>query len=248
MNDQEFKRYQRQIMVPEVAEAGQEQLLKAKVLVIGCGGLGASVSLFLAGAGVGQIVVADGDTVEDSNLQRQIIYRQADIGINKAKATLEQIKAFNPLTKVRAVQKFLEAEQLKLEVMMADVVLDCSDNFPTRQAVNKACVETKTALISGSAIGWVGQLMSFDFKHQQTPCYRCAVPHQDNSAGLKCSESGVIGPVVGSMGNMQALEAIKYLTQNKNFKPNYLNLFDGQYLSWQKFKISTDSSCPVCQA
>ncbi|MGB2078925.1 MAG: HesA/MoeB/ThiF family protein, partial [Vibrio sp.] len=212
MNDQEFKRYQRQIMVPEVGESGQEELLKAKVLVVGCGGLGSSVALYLAGAGIGQIVLADGDTVDSSNLQRQVIYREGDLGSNKAQASAAQIKALNPMIKVRAVNRFIESEQLKLEVMMSDLVLDCTDNFPTRQAVNRACVETKTPLISGSAIGWVGQLMSFDFRQSSTPCYRCAVPQEDNSAGLKCSESGVIGPVVGTLGNMQAMEAIKYLT------------------------------------
>ncbi|MFV0574261.1 MAG: HesA/MoeB/ThiF family protein [Vibrio sp.] len=246
MNDQQFQRYQRQIMVPEVSESGQDKLIGSKVLLVGCGGLGSAAALYLAGAGIGSIVVADGDAVESSNLQRQVIYRESDVGKNKAQAMAEQLKQLNTHCKVRAVSSYLEGAQLNLEVMLADVVLDCSDNFPTRQAVNKACHDGKTTLISGSAIGWVGQLMTFDFKEQSSPCYHCAVPYQDNSAGLKCSESGVIGPVVGSLGNLQALEAIKYLTQNPKLKPATLNLFDGQTLSWQKFNIAKDNNCPVC--
>lgn len=246
MNDQQFQRYQRQIMVPEISEAGQEQLIGSKVLLVGCGGLGSAAALYLAGAGVGSLVVADGDEVDSSNLQRQVIYRESDIGRNKAVATADQLKQLNPNCSIRTVQTFLEEAQLNLEVMLADVVLDCSDNFPTRQAVNKACHNGKTPLISGSAIGWVGQLMSFDFKKHPSPCYRCAVPYEDNSAGLKCSESGVIGPVVGSLGNLQALEAIKYLTNNEKLKPASLNLFDGQTLSWQVFNIAKDHTCPVC--
>lgn len=246
MNDQQFQRYQRQIMVPEVGESGQDKLLVSKVLLIGCGGLGSAAALYLAGAGVGSMVVADGDIVESSNLQRQIIYRETDLGKNKASATSEQLKQLNPHIKVRSVQTFLEASQLNLEVMMADVVLDCSDNFPTRQAINKACHSAKTPLISGSAIGWVGQLMTFDFSHSLTPCYRCAVPYQENSAGLKCSESGVIGPVVGMVGNLQAIEAIKLITGNGSLKPSTFNLFDGQTLSWQRFNIARDVACPVC--
>ncbi|MGO2508745.1 MAG: HesA/MoeB/ThiF family protein [Vibrio hibernica] len=246
MNDLQFQRYQRQIMVPEVGESGQALLLASKILIVGCGGLGSSVALYLASAGVGQLVVADGDCVESSNLQRQVIYREFDIGVNKAKATVNQIKQLNSSNKVRSVESFLENDRLNLEVMMADVVLDCSDNFPTRQAVNKACVESGTPLISGSAIGWVGQLMTFDFRQSKQPCYHCAVPYQDDSAGLKCSENGVIGPVVGTLGNLQALEAIKLITQNAKLKPNVLNLFDGQSLTWQKFNISVDPSCPIC--
>lgn len=246
MNDQQFQRYQRQIMVPEVAEQGQKKLIASKVLLVGCGGLGSAAALYLAAAGVGYLVVADGDEVDSSNLQRQVVYRESDLGKNKAHAMAEQLKQLNPHCKVRSVGAFLQDAQLNLEVMMADVVLDCSDNFPTRQAVNQACQQSKTTLISGSAIGWVGQLMSFDFKQQSSPCYHCAVPYQDNSAGLKCSESGVIGPVVGTLGNLQALEAIKYLTGNDKFKPATLNLFDGQNLAWQRFNIAREVNCPVC--
>ncbi len=246
MNDQQFQRYQRQIMVPEIAETGQEKLMASKVLLVGCGGLGSAAAMYLAGAGVGSLVVADGDNVDSSNLQRQVVYRESDLGKNKAQAMAEQLKQLNPHCKVRSVSNFLQDAQLNLEVMLADVVLDCSDNFPTRQAVNKACHDGKTTLISGSAIGWVGQLMSFDFHKQPSPCYHCAVPYQDNSAGLKCSESGVVGPVVGSLGNLQALEAIKYLTGNDKFKPAIFNLFDGQTLSWQRFNIAREASCPVC--
>lgn len=246
MNDQQFQRYQRQIMVPEVSEKGQQALMASKVLLVGCGGLGSAASLYLAAAGVGSLVVADGDVVETSNLQRQVVYRDGDLGKNKAQAMAEQLKQLNPNCKVRSVSTFLQDAQLNLEVMLADVVLDCSDNFPTRQAVNQACQHSKTTLISGSAIGWVGQLMSFDFKKQPSPCYHCAVPYQDNSAGLKCSESGVIGPVVGTLGNLQALEAIKYLTGNEKFKPAVFNLFDGQNLAWQRFNIAKAPNCPVC--
>ncbi|WP_086981916.1 HesA/MoeB/ThiF family protein [Vibrio aphrogenes] len=246
MNDQQFQRYQRQIMVLEVSEKGQQALMASKVLLVGCGGLGSAASLYLAAAGVGSLVVADGDAVETSNLQRQVVYRDSDLGKNKAQAMAEQLKQLNPNCKVRSVSTFLQDAQLNLEVMLADVVLDCSDNFPTRQAVNQACQQSKTTLISGSAIGWVGQLMSFDFKKQPSPCYHCAVPYQDNSAGLKCSESGVIGPVVGTLGNLQALEAIKYLTGNEKFKPAVFNLFDGQNLAWQRFNIAKAPNCPVC--
>ncbi len=249
LNDKQFLRYQRQVSLPEVGENGQVQLGQSHVLVIGCGGLGSAVCLYLAAAGVGKLVIVDDDIVESSNLQRQVIYREQDLGTPKTSATAKQLLELNPMVQVRTINKRLESSQLSLEVMLADVVLDCSDNMPTRQLINQTCFEQNTPLVSAAAIGWQGQFAVFDHQESQqsAACYRCLYPFDELTQTQKCSESGVVGPVVGTMGNYQALAAIQKLATGKfHVKANELHLFDGLKMQWQKLAITKDSSCQVC--
>ncbi len=245
LNDKEFMRYHRQISLEDIGEQGQASLKNAHVLMIGCGGLGSAAALYLASAGVGRLVIADGDHVDSSNLQRQVVYREQDQGVNKAQAMEQQLAQLNSLIKVRAIPKALDGMQLTMEVQLADVVLDCTDNIETRHKVNQACFDAKTPLISGSAIGWQGQLACFDYS-EDTPCYRCLYAFEHMAAGTRCSDAGVMGPVVGTIGNYQALQAIKLLAKQSKGQFNKLYLFDAQYLDWQALNINKDPHCSVC--
>ncbi|MEZ9230856.1 ThiF family adenylyltransferase [Vibrio amylolyticus] len=246
LDDKSFLRYQRQVSVPEIGEVGQEKLSKSHVLMIGCGGLGSSAALYLVAAGIGKLVVVDDDQVDLSNLQRQVVYRERDLDRSKVSAMATQLTELNSGCQIRQLPNRLSEAQLNLEVMLADVVLDCSDNFETRQLVNRACYKTGKPLISASAIGWQGQMMVLDFPNQQN-CYRCVYPFEHTSSANKCSESGVVGPVVGTMGNMQALAAIQKLSTGEFLlETNQLKLFDGKALNWTNLTIAQDEGCPVC--
>ncbi|CAH1541344.1 ThiS adenylyltransferase [Vibrio rotiferianus] len=249
LTDKQFLRYQRQIALPEIAESGQEQMSKSHVLIIGCGGLGSAASLYLAAAGIGKLVVVDDDEVDSSNLQRQVIYREQDLQVAKTEATVRHLAELNPMVRVRAITKRLEKSQLKLEVMLADVVLDCSDNMKTRQLINQVCFESSTPLVSAAAIGWQGQFAVFDYKAstKDKACYRCLYPFDELKQANSCSDSGVIGPVVGTLGNYQALAAIQRLSTGMfHVKPFQLHLFDGLRMQWQTMKIQKDKQCQVC--
>lgn len=253
LSDKQFLRYQRQIALPEIGELGQTKLTDSHVLIIGCGGLGSAASLYLASAGVGKLVVVDDDEVDSSNLQRQIIYREHDLQVAKSEATRKQISELNSLVQVRAINKRLDKAQLQLEVMLADVVLDCSDNMPTRQLINQVCFELNTPLISAAAIGWQGQFAVFDYQplsdrnDELKACYRCLYPFDELPQTQKCSESGVVGPVVGTLGNYQALAAIQKLATGIFYvETAKLHLFDGLKMQWQTMEISRDQQCQVC--
>jgi adenylyltransferase/sulfurtransferase len=211
MNDQQLLRYSRQIMLPEVEIAGQQNLLDARVLIIGMGGLGSPVALYLAAAGVGALVVSDFDEVDTSNLQRQIAHGEADVGRLKVDSAKEAIKAINPDCQVITVPDKLTGAQLMQQVILNDLVVDCSDRFSTRFEINRYCVETKTPLVSGAAIQFGGQLAVFDARQDDSPCYRCLYEESDDEE-LRCAENGVIAPLVGVIGSMQALETIKLLS------------------------------------
>ncbi|KJY84427.1 molybdopterin-synthase adenylyltransferase [Vibrio galatheae] len=249
LSDKAFLRYQRQIALADIGERGQDKLGKSHVLLIGCGGLGSAASLYLAAAGVGKLVVVDDDEVDSSNLQRQVIYRESDLQTEKVSATAKQLLQLNPMVQVRALNKRLDKAQLQLEVMLADVVLDCSDNMPTRQLINQVCFEQSTALISAAAIGWQGQFAVFDYYKSLDGkgCYRCLYPFDEVEQRQKCSESGVVGPVVGTLGNYQALAAIQKLASGKfHVETGKLHLFDGLSMQWQIMGISQDKQCQVC--
>lgn len=253
LSDQQFLRYQRQVAIPEIGENGQLRLTDSHVLIIGCGGLGSAASLYLASAGVGKLVVVDDDQVDSSNLQRQVIYRESDLEQRKAQATLKQLTQLNSMVNVRALNKRLSKSQLQLEVMLADLVLDCTDNMPTRQLINQVCFEQSTPLISAAAIGWQGQFAVFDYQtrnHQQAErkaCYRCLYPFDQLQQAKTCSESGVVGPVVGTLGNYQALAAIQKLATGEfHVETAKLHLFDGLNMKWQTMGISRDKQCQVC--
>jgi sulfur carrier protein ThiS adenylyltransferase len=249
LNDDDFLRYQRQIALPEIGESGQKQLIRKRILQIGCGGLGTCVSLYLVGAGIGSVVVVDDDNVDVSNLHRQIAYREMDIGQSKALILKKQLQALNHHCKIRALNKRLDDEQLALEVMLADLVLDCSDNLQTRHQVNRICYQQKTDLISASAIGWEGQLSVYRYPNNG-PCYQCLVPQSDQCPAVRCQDMGIVGPIVGVIASVQALKAIQLLLgilpENNHQTSNELLHFDGKNLKHHILSFDRNPACPVC--
>jgi len=204
MNDTQLLRYSRQIMLPQVDIEGQEQLLSARALIIGAGGLGSPVAMYLAAAGVGHLVISDHDSVELSNLQRQLLHHDRDIGRNKADSARDTLATINPDTRVTAIAHKLPGEALDDEVRQADVVLDCSDNFDTRFTINRACVQQRTPLVSGAAIRMEGQVAVFDSRQKNSPCYHCLY-REGEAEDQTCSANGVLAPIVGVIGSLQAL-------------------------------------------
>jgi len=238
-------RYSRQIRLQQIGEKGQRRLLESRALIVGMGGLGSPAAMYLAAAGVGEIIVSDFDRVEASNLQRQIVHRAADIGEPKALSAKATLEAINPDIRVTALDWQLDDEELVRQVSEADVVLDCSDNFPTRFALNEASVRTGTPLVSGAAIRMEGQLTTFIPEQQESPCYRCLYPGGGEMAEA-CAVEGVLPPVVGVIGTLQALEAMKVLVGFGETLCGRLLLFDGQTLEWQTLRLRRDPACPVC--
>ncbi|ENM5774957.1 HesA/MoeB/ThiF family protein [Vibrio mimicus] len=243
LSDQQFIRYQRQISLVEVQENGQQKLINARVLIVGCGGLGNVVASYLVGAGVGQVIIADGDVLEVHNLHRQICYREEQLGSNKAEALAHHLRSLNSDVRVRSIARHLDETILGLEIGNVDMVIDCSDNLPTRHMINRECFSAQVPLVSGAAIGWEGHLMAFDYSHD-SPCYHCVVP--DLADRQSCSDQGVIGPVVGMIGNGQALLALHFLLDKTRFPAGQLMRFDSKQLSWQKLQLHQDKACPVC--
>lgn len=242
-NDEQLERYSRQLMVEEFDLAGQDALAGARVLVVGCGGLASPAALYLAGAGVGELVLADDDAVELSNLHRQVAFRGDDVGQPKAGALKAQLQALNPDVTVHAHTLRVDADWLEREVAAATVVLDCTDNFATRQAINRACVTHQVPLVSGAAIRMDGQLAVFDLRQPDSACYACV--YGDGTDGdLACSQAGIVGPVVGAIGTLQALAAMQVLLGHS--LPATLRLFDGRTLSWREIRFHKDPACPVC--
>lgn len=247
LSDKETSRYARHLLLKDIGEQGQLKLKAATVLIVGLGGLGSPAALYLAAAGVGKLIVLDGDKVETSNLQRQIIYKANHVGASKAQSTEKSLFGLNSLVEVEAVNQFADENNIADLVAKADVVLDCTDNFATRHLVNKSCFEHKTTLISGAAIRGEGQLMVFDFEHDaQSPCYNCVFPQTQQEPVLNCANAGVFGPVLGIIGSMQALETIKYIVGKPLSSAGKLQLFDGMSLQWQSFKMSKSEACGVC--
>ena len=243
MNDADFMRYSRQLLLEDIAIDGQQRLLASRVLIVGLGGLGSPAALYLAGAGVGTLVLADDDSVHISNLQRQILFTVDDLDLPKAERATKRLAKLNPDIRLLTLRQRLGGDALRQQVAAADLVLDCSDNIATRQAVNAACVSTDTPLITASAVGFGGQLMVL------TPpwahgCYRCLWP-DDSEPERSCRTAGIVGPVVGMMGTMQALEAIKLLC-GMPVTDNALRLFDARTGSWRQLALTRAASCPVC--
>lgn len=243
MNDRDFMRYSRQILLEDIAIDGQQKLLGSRVLLIGLGGLGAPAALYLAGAGIGTLVLADDDDVHLSNLQRQILFTTDDIDQPKAQTTRQRLQQLNPDIEIISLQQRLQGERLQQEVALADVVLDCTDNMATRQAINAACVSQNTPLITASAVGLGGQMMVLTPPWAQG-CYRCLWP-DDAEPERNCRTAGILGPVVGIMGTLQALEAIKLLS-GIDTERNTLRLFDARAGGWRHLALHRASNCPVC--
>ena len=245
MNDTQLLRYSRQIMLPQCDIEGQQKILAAKVLIIGAGGLGSPAAMYLAAAGVGSIVIYDDDVVELSNLQRQIAHHTPDIGMDKVISTRETLNKLNPDVQVKAIKQRLAGEQLDIEVINADVVLDCSDNFTTRFAINKACVKHKTALVSGAAIRFEGQVSVFTPGKDNSPCYNCLYS-SDGEELQNCATNGVIAPITGIVGSIQALEALKLIMAIGKPIIGRLLLLDGLTMEWNTMKLTKNPSCPTC--
>jgi adenylyltransferase/sulfurtransferase len=245
MNDAQLLRYSRQILLPQIDIDGQEQLLAARALIIGAGGLGSPAAMYLAAAGVGHIVITDPDSVELSNLQRQLLHHDNDIGRNKADSAEDSLKQVNPEIRVSPVATALQGDALDEEVRLADVVLDCSDNFATRFAVNHACVTHRTPLVSGAAIRMEGQLAVFDSRRENSPCYHCLYK-EGEEADQTCSDNGVLSPLVGIIGSLQALEAIKVIAAVGETLAGRLLVFDGFRHEWRTLILKKDPACNIC--
>lgn len=246
MDDAALLRYSRQIMLPEVDIDGQERLIDSHALIIGAGGLGSPAALYLAAAGVGHITLVDADSVELSNLQRQIAHQQANLGQNKARSAQAAMEALNPECRVSAVAEHAEGESLERLVATADVVLDCTDRFSSRYAINAASQNAGVPLVSGAAIRFSGQLAVFDPRDAKAPCYACLYPPDDQGdEALSCAESGVMAPLVGVIGCFQAVEAFKLLS-GAGAVHQGLSLFDALNGQWRHFNVPRDPACPVC--
>ena len=246
MNDQQLLRYARHLMLDEIGIEGQQRLLDAHALVIGAGGLGSPVVLYLATAGVGRITVVDHDTVDLTNLQRQIVHNQSRLGLPKAESARATVAAINPDVQVHAVVQRADAALLDDLVPRADVVLDCSDNFRTRHAVNAACVKHRKPLVSGAAIGWDGQVSVYDTRSPQAPCYACLFPPDVAHEDVACSTMGVLAPLVGIIGSVQAAETIKLLTGAGAALAGRLLMLDGRRMAWDSITLQRQPFCSVC--
>ncbi|WP_434655704.1 molybdopterin-synthase adenylyltransferase MoeB [Pseudomonas sp. R3-56] len=245
LNDQELLRYSRQILLQHIDIDGQLRLKQGRVLIIGLGGLGAPVALYLAAAGVGELHLADFDTVDLTNLQRQIIHDTDSVGLTKVDSAVRRLTAINPEVRLVSHSTAMDEDSLVGAVAAVDVVLDCSDNFATREAVNAACVTAAKPLVSGAAIRLEGQLSVFDPRRPESPCYHCLYGH-GSEAELTCSEAGVLGPLVGLVGSLQALEALKLLAGFGEPLVGRLLLIDALGSRFRELRVKRDPRCSVC--
>lgn len=246
MNDEQLLRYSRHILLPEIGIEGQEKLLAARALVIGAGGLGSPVALYLASAGVGRITLCDGDAVDLTNLQRQIVHRTDAIGRKKVDSAHATLAAINPEVKVTALPERVGGERLAALVADADVVIDGCDNFTTRHAVNRACVKAGKPLVSGAAVRFDGQIAVFDVRNRLSPCYHCLFPEEGENEDIRCAVMGVFAPLVGIVGSIQAAEALKVLTGTGEPLVGRLLLVDALTMAMRTVRLQKDPSCPVC--
>jgi len=246
MNDNQLLRYSRHILLDQIGIAGQDKLLASHALIIGAGGLGSPVALYLAASGVGHITLADDDVVELTNLQRQIAHDMASLGVNKAESAAQRIRAMNPEIRISAIKQRLQGDALDTAIAAADVVLDCSDNFPTRHAVNRACVKHRKPLVSGAAVRFDGQIAVFDLRQASAPCYACLFPEHASDAEMRCAEFGVFAPLVGVVGSIQAMEALKLLIGTGESLSGRLLLHQALSADWRSLRLKKDTGCEVC--
>jgi molybdopterin-synthase adenylyltransferase len=244
MNDQQLLRYSRQIMLSDIDIEGQEKLLAARVLIVGLGGLGSPVAMYLAAAGVGHLFLADFDAVDLTNLQRQIAHTTNSISENKAQSAAKTLRELNPEIQITCIEKMMDADSLFEQIEQVGVVVDCTDNFQTRFAINAACVAAKVPLVSGAAIRLEGQVSVFDARDEKSPCYRCL--YEESADDLTCVANGVLAPLVGVIGSVQALETIKLICGFGTTLAGRLLLFDAKHTEWREIKLTKDSHCPVC--
>lgn len=246
MNDDQLLRYSRHILLGDVGIEGQQRLVDSHVLIVGAGGLGSPVALYLAASGVGHITMADHDVVDLTNLQRQIAHTTARVGHPKVESASQAMLALNPEVRVTALAHKLDAVQLNALVPTVQVVVDCCDNFETRQAVNAACVKHRVPLVSGAAIRMDGQLAVYDTRDDKSPCYACIFTPDQAPEEVLCSTMGVLAPLVGVIGTMQAMETVKLITGMGSRLTGRLQMLDGRGMEWHEVRLQRNASCPVC--
>ena len=246
MTDDQLLRYSRHILLEEIGIEGQQRILDGHALVIGAGGLGSPACLYLGAAGIGRLTVLDHDTVDSTNLQRQIAHTLARVGQSKTASIAESIAAINPDVLVQAMAQRADPALLDHQVAQVDVVLDCSDNFATRHAVNAACVKHRKPLVSGAAIRFDGQISVYDPRVAASPCYACVFPPQDDFEETRCATMGVFAPLVGVIGSIQAAEALKLLSQAGEPMVGRLLMLDGRRMEWSEVRLPRNPACPVC--
>jgi molybdopterin-synthase adenylyltransferase len=244
MNDEQLLRYSRQIMLPQVDIAGQEKLLAASALIVGLGGLGSPVALYLAAAGVGHLILTDHDAVDLSNLQRQIVHPHTSVGRSKVESAMDSIRRLNPDTRITPIAQRAEGSVLADAIANADVVLDGTDNFATRYAINDACFAADKPLVSGAAIRMEGQVAVFDPRRDGAPCYRCLYA-SGTDENLNCAENGVAAPLVGIIGAVQAMEAFKLIVGIGESLSGYVLHFDAWVMQWHKLRLRRNPRCPI---
>ena len=247
LSDDQLERYSRHILLPLVDIAGQQRLLNAHVLIIGLGGLGSPAAMYLASSGVGQLTLCDFDKVELSNLQRQIAHQTADIGKTKVKSAQKMLQSLNPDIKINIIENALHGSLLTTQIAQADIVIDACDNFDTRFEINQACINTRTTLVSGSAIRFKGQVSVFKNKNN-SPCYRCLYPEKTLPDSDSCSDSGVLAPLVGIIGATMATETLKLIMNVGTSLDGRLLLLDAETMTWRNLILSRDPECPACSA
>lgn len=248
MDDHQLLRYSRHILLPEIGIEGQDRLVAAHALVIGAGGLGSPAALFLAASGVGRITICDGDTVDLTNLQRQILHRTATVGLSKVESARNALAEINPEVQVHSVAQRVDDALLTELIAKADVILDCSDNFATRYAINRVCSRQGKPLVSGAATRFDGQITVFDLRQPDCPCYHCLYPEHAESAETRCAVMGVFAPLVGVIGSLQAAEALKLLMGIGKPLAGRLLLTDILGMNWRSLRLAQDPLCPVCMA
>ncbi len=246
MNDNQLLRYSRHILLPQVEYAGQEKLTLSHALIVGAGGLGSPVALYLAASGVGTLTICDFDKVDLTNLQRQIIHNTESVGVNKALSAQHTISQINPEVEVKAVQKKSTQTEMAALVNVADVVIDCSDNSETRYMLNRTCFAQRKPLVSGAAVRFEGQVTVFDFRSKASPCYHCLFPDAGVGQELRCADNGVFSPLVGMVGTMQAAEALKCLIGIGESLQGRLMMLDALTAEWHTVKFARDPACKVC--
>lgn len=246
MNDDQLLRYSRHILLPEIGVEGQEAILAARVLVVGAGGLGSPAAMYLAAAGVGTLVLCDGDTVDLTNLQRQILHSAEGVGRLKVESGRDTLLRLNPMSNIEMIARRLEGAELEEQIGAADVVLDCSDNFATRHAINRACVRLRKPLVSGAAIRFDGQVSVFDLRQADSPCYHCLFPEGQEVEEIRCAVMGVFAPLTGIIGATQAAEALKLLVGCGTTLDGRLLLLDGLAMEWRSVSLGRDPACAVC--
>ena len=246
MNDEQLLRYSRHILLPQIGILGQEKLTKSCAIIIGLGGLGSPVAMYLAASGIGELILCDNDNVDLTNLQRQAIHNTENIGMPKVHSATKKLAKINPEIKIKTIREYINEKKLQELIPKADVVIDASDNFVTRHAINQACVIHKKPLVSGSAIQFKGQISVFDLSKDTSPCYHCLFAKEGSNKDMHCATMGIFSPLVGIIGSMQAAEATKIILDIKSTLNGRLMLLDALTMEWRSIKLIKDPECNVC--